>query len=62
MDEPKSVDISVWPLTPGSAAPVRNKNTIDGLIGRGLLADTKLEIDYVNRKIVLTKPVIEEGA
>jgi hypothetical protein len=57
IDETKPVDISVWPLTPGVAQPARNKNSIDGLIGRGLLAETKLEIDYVNREIVLTKPV-----
>lgn len=59
MGEAKPVDISVWPETPGTAQPPRNKNTIDGLIGRDLLSDTKLEIDYVNRKVVLTKPVIE---
>lgn len=59
MGAAKNVDALVWPSTPGTAAPPRNKSTIDGLIGRGLLADTKLEIDYVNRKIVLTKPVIE---
>jgi predicted aspartyl protease len=60
MNETKPIDVLVWPLTPGTAAPVRNKNTIDGLIGRGLLADTKLEIDYVNRKIVLTQPVVDD--
>jgi predicted aspartyl protease len=59
MGAEKSVDALVWPATPGTTTPARNKNTIDGLIGRGLLADTKLEIDYVNRKVVLTKPVIE---
>jgi predicted aspartyl protease len=59
MGETKPVKVLVWPLTPGTAAPARNKNSIDGLIGRDLLCHTKLEIDYVNRKIVLTKPVIE---
>jgi Aspartyl protease len=59
MDEAKPVDISVWPAIPGAITPPRNRNTIDGLIGRGLLADTKLEIDYVNRKILITKPTHE---
>jgi predicted aspartyl protease len=59
MDETKRVDVLVWPASLETAVPPRNKNTIDGLIGRDLLRDTKLEIDYVNRKVVLTKPVIE---
>jgi predicted aspartyl protease len=59
MGAARSIEALVWALTHGTTAPARNKNTIDGLIGRGLLADTKLEIDYVNRKVLLSKPVNE---
>jgi predicted aspartyl protease len=56
MGESKPVNVLVWP---GTVAPVRNKNTIDGLIGRDLLRDTHLTIDYVNRKILIAKPTHE---
>jgi predicted aspartyl protease len=58
----ETVDATIWPQenTPNSSSG--GKNAVAGLIGRKLLKTAHLSIDYVNRKIVLTKPVIEEGA
>ena len=59
MGETRRVCALIW--SPQSKKALQSKNRIDGLIGRRLLHDTHLSIDYVNRKVALTTPA-HEGA
>ena len=59
LDGAYEVDATVWPINPDKPRGRRSKNKPDGLIGQALLLQSHLSIDYVNRKVVLTKPVIE---
>jgi predicted aspartyl protease len=58
LDGTREVDATVWPSNPNKRGR-RKRSQSDGLIGQALLLQSHLSIDYVNRKVVLTKPVIE---
>lgn len=54
------VEVTVWPRAAGAPRPARQRNRLDGLIGHRLLRQSRLSIDYINRKVVIERPAVEE--
>ncbi len=50
------VEVTVWPRAGEPLSPSKDKNRIDGLVGRRLLKKCCLTIDYVNRTVSITQP------
>ena len=60
IDGQLSVEVTVWPRDAGGPRPARQRNRLDGLIGHRLLMQSRLSIDYINRKAVIERPAVEE--